>query len=137
MRGKYPRQRVDGGVPRIGMKLEDFGPVWIPNALFMRFVGENGECISVRVEHYVKFLNKILRGKTLFYRFKLGEHNDEAEFVKAERPAHTHRIDIELSNGEKHGIRDGNGELFIVTDTEKFIIKSAADYINECLNRTK
>ena len=46
-------------------------------------------------------------------------------------------IEIELSNGEKHEIRDGNGELFIVTDTEKFEIMHAADYINECLNRTK
>lgn len=117
----------------MSMKLEDFGPVWIPNALFMRFVGENGECISIRVEHYVKFLNKILRGKTLFYRFKLGEHNDEAEFVRATLPSQMTMVDIELSNGEKHEIRDGNGELFIVTDTEKFTIKSAADYINECL----
>ena len=74
----------------------------------------------------------------MFYRFKwTGEHNDEAEFVKAERPAHTTRIDIELSNGEKHGIRDGNGELFIVTDEKKVTIKSAADYVNECLNRTR
>lgn len=119
------------------MKLEDFGPVYIPNALFMRFVGENGECISVRVEHYVKFLNEILRGKTMFYRWKLGEHNDEAEFVKATLPKHMQLVDIELSNGEKHEIRDGNGELFIVTDTEKFEIMSAADYVNECLNRTK
>ena len=119
------------------MKLEDFGPVYIPNALFMRFVGENGECISVRVEHYVKFLSEILRGKTMFYRWKLGEHNDEAEFVKATLPKHMQLVDIELSNGEKHEIRDGNGELFIVTDTEKFEIMSAADYVNECLNRTK
>ncbi len=119
------------------MKLEDFGPVYIPNALFMRFVGENGECISVRAEHYVKFLNEILRGKTMFYRWKLGEHNDEAEFVKATLPKHMQLIDIELSNGEKHEIRDGNGELFIVTDTEKFEIMSAADYVNECLNRTR
>ncbi len=118
------------------MKLEDFGPVYIPNALFMRFV-EEGECISVRAEHYVKFLNEILRGKTMFYRWKLGEHNDEAEFVKATLPKHMQLIDIELSNGEKHEIRDGNGELFIVTDTEKFEIMSAADYVNECLNRTK
>ena len=119
------------------MKLEDFEPVYIPNALFMQFVGEEGECISVRAEHYVKFLNEILRGKTMFYRWKLGEHNDEAEFVKATLPRHMCLIDIELSNGEKHGIRDGNGELFIVTDTEKFEIMSAADYVNECLNRTR
>lgn len=103
----------------------------------MQFVGENGERVSVRAEYYVKFLNEILRGKTMFYRFKLGEHNDEAEFVKATLPAHMTLIDIELSNGEKHGIRDGNGELFIVTDTEKFEIMHAADYINECLNRTR
>lgn len=119
------------------MKLEDFEPVYIPNALFMQFIDENGECISVRAEHYVKFLNEILRGKTMFYRWKLGEHNDEAEFVKATLPRHMRLIDIELSNGEKHEIRDGNGELFIVTDTEKFEIMSAADYVNECLNRTK
>lgn len=48
------------------MKLEDFEPVYIPNALFMQFIDENGECISVRAEHYVKFLNEILRGKTMF-----------------------------------------------------------------------
>ena len=119
------------------MRLEDFEPVYIPNALYMQFVGENGERVSVRAEYYVKFLNEILRGKTMFYRFKLGEHNDEAEFVKATLPAHMTLIDIELSNGEKLGIRDGNGELFIVTDTEKFEIMHAADYINECLNRTR
>lgn len=119
------------------MRLEDFEPVYIPNALYMQFVGENGERVSVRAEYYVKFLNEILRGKTMFYRFKLGEHNDEAEFVKATLPAHMTLIDIELSNGEKHEIRDGNGELFIVTDTEKFEIMHAADYINECLNRTR
>ena len=116
------------------MRLEDFEPVYIPNALYMQFVGENGERVSVRAEYYVKFLNEILRGKTMFYRFKLGEHNDEAEFVKATLPAHMTLIDIELSNGEKHGIRD---ELFIVTDTEKFEIMHAADYINECLNRAR
>ena len=116
------------------MKLEDFEPVWIPNALFMRLVVGNGECISIRAEHYVKFLNEILRGKTMFYRFKwTGEHNDEAEFVKATLPSQMCMVDIELSNGEKHGIRDGNGELFIVTDEKKVTIKSAADYINECL----
>lgn len=119
------------------MRLEDFEPVYIPNALYMQFVGENGERVSVRAEYYVKFLNEILRGKTMFYRFKLGEHNDEAEFVKATLPSHMTLIAIELSNGEKHGIRDGNGELFIVTDTEKFEIMHAADYINECLNRTR
>ena len=119
------------------MRLEDFEPVYIPNALYMQFVGENGERVSVRAEYYVKFLNEILRGKTMFYRFKLGEPNDEAEFVKATLPAPMTLIDIELSNGEKHGIRDGNGELFIVTDTEKFEIMHAADYINECLNRTR
>ena len=70
------------------MRLEDFEPVYIPNALYMQFVGENGERVSVRAEYYVKFLNEILRGKTMFYRFKLGEHNDEAEFVKATLPAH-------------------------------------------------
>lgn len=32
----------------MSMKLEDFEPVYIPNALYMQFVGENGERVSVR-----------------------------------------------------------------------------------------